>query len=251
MSLSPTPLLSLHVPHDPGPTTLTPAALRVEQHVTLSTPRRRRNVVIDLLHLFLGLLYGRRASLQKFLVLEHLAQVPYRSWERVAQRRIARTRGRSALARRIQLRVAEARSQHDNEQWHMLVLEDLLARRRHRLPRLRFRVLPRMLAMPWQLATWLLHLVQPAWSYSLNAAFEDHAEHEYMRFVAAHPQLDRERFPSDLAQRWAYPVTVADVLRQIGHDERCHKLESIAAARAERGHPSPDLATPSDLDAAA
>jgi ubiquinol oxidase len=239
--------------HSPAPPTLSPAALRVEQHVTLTTPRRRPNPVIVVLNLFVSVLYGRRASLQKFLVLEHLAQVPYRSWERVAQRRIARTRGQSSLARRIQVRVAEARASQDNEQWHMLVMEDLLARRNHRLARIRFRVLPRVIAAPWHVATWLLHLVKPAWSYALNAAFEDHAEHEYMRFVAANPQFERDTFFSELAERWDRPVTVADVLRQIGHDERCHKLESDAAARAERPPSLDDLTGSGDdrLDAAA
>ena len=241
MSLAPSPTpTNLHVLHDPGPPTLAPVALRVEQHVTLTAPRRRPNPVVFMLNLFISLLYGRRPSLAKFLVLEHLAQVPYRSWERVAQGRIARTHGRSGLARRIQMRVAEARGQHDNEQWHMLVLEDLLAQRRHRLSRLRFRVLPRLIAAPWHLVTWLLHLVKPAWSYTLNAAFEDHAEHEYMRFVGANPQFEREPFVSEFAERWNRPVTVADVLRQIGHDERCHKLDSIAAARAERRQPPDD-----------
>jgi hypothetical protein len=205
------------------------------------------------LNVFISVLYGRRPSLQKFLVLEHLAQVTYRSWERVAHRRIARTRGQSALARRIQVRVAEARAAHDNEQWHMLVMEDLLARRNHRLAHLRFRVVPRVIAAPWHIATWLLHLVKPAWSYALNAAFEDHAEHEYMRFVAANPRLERQSFFSELAARWNHPVTVADVLRQIGHDERCHKLDSIDAANAERGR-GPDAAVESSneqLDAAA
>ena len=226
---SPAPL-TLHVVHDLGPPTLTPVALRIEQQVTLTAPHRRSNPVVLVLNVFISLLYGRRASLAKFLVLEHLAQVPYRTWERVAQRRIARTHGRSNLARRIKDRVAEARSQLDNEQWHMLVLEDLLARRRHRLGGLRFRVLPRLIAAPWHLVSWLLHLVRPAWSYTLNAAFEQHAEQEYMRFVSANPQFEHEPFVTELAPRWNQPVTVADVLRQIGHDERCHKLESIAAA---------------------
>jgi hypothetical protein len=179
------------------------------------------------------LLYGRRPSLPKFLVLEHLAQVPYRSWERVAQRRIARTQGRSGLARRIQMRVAEARSQYDNEQWHMLVLEEMLARRGHRLHRLRYRVLPRLMAAPWQVTTWVLHLLKPAWSYSLNAAFESHAEREYMGYVAANAQLDDIPFGGELAKRWNQPVTVADVLRQIGYDERYHKIASLNAARGE------------------
>jgi ubiquinol oxidase len=245
----------MHTPHATSlePPTLSPAALRVEQRVTLTTPRRAPNAVIVVLNLFISVVYGRRASLQKFLVLEHLARVPYRSWERVAQRRIARTRGQSSLARRIQVRVVEARASHDNEQWHMLVMEDLLARRNHRLAHFRFRLLPRVIAAPWHVATWLLHLLKPAWSYALNAAFEDHAEHEYMRFVAAKPQLERQRFVSELAERWNHPVTVADVLRQIGHDERCHKVDSIDAANAERGLPPDTSVAPSNeqLDAAA
>lgn len=227
------------------PPTLAPGALRSEQTATLTAPRGRPNIVVSALDLVVSLLYGRRASLRKFLVLEHLAQVPYRSWERIAQRRIAHTRGRSTLARRIQMRVAEAREQQDNEQWHMLVLEELLARRGHRLGRFRYRLVPRLMAAPWQLTTWILHLIKPRWSYLLNAAFEDHAEREYMRFVAAHPRLERELFTSELADRWDHPVTVADVLRQIGHDERCHKLDSIAAARGDEPQPAgPPAAAP-------
>jgi ubiquinol oxidase len=210
--------------------TLLPAALRMEQNKTLASARQRRNPITFMLFATMDVLYGRKGTLRKFLVLEHLAQIPYRSWERVAQRRIARTNGRSRLARRIQERVAEARAQHDNEQWHMLVMEELIARRGERLGRLRFRILPRILAGPWQLFTWLVHLVKPEWSYALNAAFEDHAEHEYMRFVASHPELDSRPFTGELSDRWSQPVTVADALRQIGHDERCHKLESRAAA---------------------
>jgi ubiquinol oxidase len=239
------------IPRPVGPPTLTPAGLRLEQDVTLNAPRGRANPVVAGLNVFMDVLYGRRPSLTKFLVLEHLAQVPYRSWERVAQRRIARTGGRSALARRIQVRVAEARGQQDNEQWHMLVLEELLARRRHRLNRFRYRVLPRLLAAPWQLTTWLLHLAKPAWSYRLNAAFESHAEHEYMRYVADNPQHERELFAGELADRWDHPVTVADVLRQIGHDERCHKLDSIAATDDEPQAAGDRTGTDTDAYAAA
>jgi ubiquinol oxidase len=254
MTLTPLP----HV-RSAGPPTLSPGALRYEQYSTLATSRGRPNMVVSALNLVISLLYGRRPSLPKSLVLEHLAQVPYRSWERIAQRRIVRTRGRSALARRIQMRVAEARAQHDNEQWHMLVLEELLARRGQRLGWLRYRLIPRLMAAPWQLATWILHLVKPRWSYLLNAAFEDHAEREYMRFVATNPALEREPFTSQLADRWNHPVTVADVLRQIGYDERCHKLDSIVAARGDEPQPTgpPPAALPptparhEPLDAAA
>jgi hypothetical protein len=221
-------------PPEPGPPTLPPDLLRYEQHVTLAEPHERPGLVLRTMFGSIDLLYGRRGSLEKFLVLEHLAQVPYRSWERVAQRRVARTRGRSVLARRIQRRVAEARAQHDNEQWHMLVMEDLVARRGRRLRRWRHRIVPRLLALPWQAACWMLHLTRPAWGYRLNAAFEAHAERTYMAFVAEHPETEHQPFTGPLADRWPDRTpTVADVLRQIGHDERWHRLDSERAAREE------------------
>lgn len=221
--------------HAPGPPTLHPAELRAEQRRTLDAPEARPGLVLRLMFGSIDVLYGRRLTIEKFLVLEHLAQVPYRSWERVAQRRIARARGRSVLARRIQERVAEARAQHDNEQWHMLVMEELVARQGRRLKRVRHRLLPRLMALPWQVGTWVLHLVRPAASYRLNAAFEAHAERSYMRYVAEHPETERQIFGGPLADRWSGPVTVADVLRQIGHDERAHRLDSEQAARDEAG----------------
>jgi ubiquinol oxidase len=33
-------------------------------------------------------------------------------------------------------------------------------------------------------------VIRPDWSYRLNADFEDHAEHEYMAYVAEHPELE-------------------------------------------------------------
>jgi ubiquinol oxidase len=221
-------------PPEPGPPTLPPDLLRYEQHITLAEPHEGPGLVLRTMFGSIDLLYGRRGSLEKFLVLEHLAQVPYRSWERVAQRRVARTRGRSVLARRIQVRVTEARAQHDNEQWHMLVMEDLVARRGRRLRRWRHRTLPRLMALPWQAGCWMLHLTRPAWGYRLNAAFEAHAERTYMAFVAENPETEHQPFAGPLADRWPDRTpTVADVLRQIGHDERWHRLDSERAAREE------------------
>ena len=48
--------------------------------------------------------------------------------------------------------------------------------------------LPQVVATVYYLLSLLLFLTVPAASYRLNADFEDHAEHEYMAFVAAHPE---------------------------------------------------------------
>jgi len=211
-----------------GPPTLPSHALRAAQAETLAAPRLRYDPFSHLMFFTVNVLYGRRPSLAKFLVLEHLARIPYQTWERVAQRAIARTEGRSHLALRIMDRVVEARAQQDNEQFHLLIIDELLIGR-GAPGRFRYRVLPRLLAGPWHAFTWLLHLVRPARSYRLNANFEDHAEHEYMHFVAQHPELDYEPAVCDAAQDYGSFDTLGDLLRQIGHDERVHKLESLAA----------------------
>lgn len=212
-----------------GPPTLPSHALRAAQIATLAAPRLRYDPFSRLMFVTVDLLYGSRPSLAKFLVLEHLARIPYQTWERVAQRRIARTEGRSQLALRIMDRVVEARAQQDNEQFHLLIIDELLCRRGAAPGRFRYRILPRLLAGPWHAFTWLLHLVRPAWSYRLNANFEDHAEHEYMRFVDQHPELDHEPVDCVAARAYGRFDTLGDLLRQIGHDERVHKLESLAA----------------------
>ena len=220
--------------HPASPPSLTADELRSAQTATLAAPRLRYDPFSQLLFLTVNLLYGREGSLGKFLVLEYLARIPYQAWEKVAYRAIARSEGRSALAHRIMERVIDARAQQDNEQHHLLVFEDLLRSRGVRLGRLRYRVLPRLIGVLWHLFVWTLHLLRPAWSYRLNAVFEDHAEHEYMQFVAQHPELDHERVECVAAQAYGHFASVGDLLRQIGHDERVHKLHSLAAHQATR-----------------
>jgi ubiquinol oxidase len=51
-----------------------------------------------------------------------------------------------------------------------------------------------------------------------------------MTFVAHHPVLDRAPFTSQLSEVFGHVHTIADVLHQIGHDERVHKIESLREA---------------------
>jgi ubiquinol oxidase len=209
-------------------TTLDRETLRSVQEETERTPRRRYGVPARILFRLLDLFYGHARTLPKFLVLELIARVPYQSWEQVAYVAITHTYERTDLAERIQDRVLEARSQQDNEQWHLLILEERIARQRISLGRLRYQVIPQVAAFAYYQLSWLLYVIRPTWSYRLNADFEDHAEHEYMAIVAEHPEWETESFASDLHSPYDALDTFADVLRQIGHDERIHKQESEA-----------------------
>ena len=167
-------------------------------------------------------------------MLEFIARVPYQAWERMGYLALARYRGRSSLARRVFERIVESRADQDNEQWHLLILQDLVQRRGLRQSFLLHRLAPWLIAFFFYHVSWLLFVIRPEWSYRLNADFEDHAEHEYMAYVAEHPELETEPDPGTYAAQYGQYGSLADLLRQIGHDERTHKLDSLANMRAPR-----------------
>lgn len=202
--------------------------LRRAQAGTLGTPRRRYGLATRLLIKGMDPVYGRSGSFAKYQVLELVARVPYQSWERIAYLAISRVHRDTGLARRIHERIEESRAQQDNEEWHLLIMSELAARDGSGQGWLRYRLLPHLVATVYYLLSWLLFLIAPAASYRLNADFEDHAEHEYMAFVAEHPELAAEPWDCPEAAGYGRFASVADLVRQIGCDERQHKDESLA-----------------------
>ena len=205
----------------------TPIDLKAEQERTLAEPRRRYGFLASLLFVSMDLFYGRRRTLSKFKVLEVIARVPYQSWEHVAYIAMTHTYARPHFARRIFEFVKESRAQQDNEQWHLLILEELVQKKGMRENFFRHRVLPQFAAFFYYHVSWLLYVMKPAWSYALNADFEDHAEHEYMEFVRENPALEKEPFVSEFAEDYGNFDSLADLFRQIALDERLHKQESL------------------------
>ena len=95
-----------------------------------------------------------------------------------------------------------------------------------------------MLAFVYYQLSWVMYTIRPAWSYRLNADFEDHAEHEYASLVAEHPEWETVPYDGGFSEDFGRYESLADLFRQIGYDERLHKLESethmTAPASAER-----------------
>jgi hypothetical protein len=146
----------------------------------------------------------------------------------VAYVAMTHTSGDPAFARRIFDRVRESRQQQDNEQWHLLILEDLIGTRGIQEGFVKFWLMPQLVAFAYYQIVWLLYVVRPVTAYRLNAEFEDHAEHEYMEFVRDHSELEAEPFDSVVSQDYGRFASLADLFRQIGYDERVHKEESLA-----------------------
>ena len=213
---------------------LTAEQRRQAQKVTLCSPRMRYGILARLLFITMDLVYGRKKTFSKVKVLELIARVPYQSWENVAYIAITHMYAHRDFARRVFDRVKEAREAQDNEMWHLLILEELTHARGIKENFLLYRILPQVIAFTYYHICWLLYVIKPSRSYLLNAHFEDHAEHEYMEFVAENPQFESEPFKSLFEEDYASSESVADMFRQIGHDERMHKeesLESMATAR--------------------
>jgi ubiquinol oxidase len=201
--------------------------LVAEQQVSLASPRRRYSLSARALFAIMDRLYGEERTLEKFRVLELVARVPYQAWENVAYVAVTHTARQPNFARRVFDRVRVARWEQDNEQWHLLIMEELTARA-DRAGLVRSRVVPQVLAFAYYQLSWFMYVVRPAWSYRLNADFEDHAEHEYAAFVDEHPEWEAVPYEGEFTEDFGDYASLADLLRQIGYDERLHKLESEA-----------------------
>ena len=199
-----------------------------EQKKTLATPRLKYNLLSKVLFVGMDLVYGKQRTLSKFKVLEIIARVPYQAWENVAYVAVTHTYRMPDFARRIFEFVKEARDQQDNEQWHLLILEELIHERGIREGFFKFRILPQIVAFFYYHISWILYVLNPAMSYRLNVCFEDHAEHEYMQFVAENPELEHSKYEGAFKEDYGSFETLADLFRQIGLDERHHKEKSLA-----------------------
>lgn len=193
---------------------------------TLAAPRRRYCLAARALFAGLDLVYGSPRTLEKFRVLELIARVPYQAWEQVAYVATTHVHERGELARRVFGRVQRARAQQDNEQWHLFILDELITAKGNALGSVRSVWLPQVIAFVYYQLSWLLYVASPAWSYRLNADFEDHAEHEYAALVTEHPAWETTAFTSSLSADYGPFENLADVFRQVSHDERVHKHES-------------------------
>jgi ubiquinol oxidase len=137
----------------------------------------------------MDLVYGKARDLAKFRVLEQSPRVPYQAWEQVAYVAITHTGRRTPIARHIHDRVMQSRAQHDNEQWHLLILTELIDARNERAgssatassPGHR----PRLLPPGPGVLRGAARLELP-----LERRLEDHAEHEFTAYVAHHPELE-------------------------------------------------------------
>jgi len=208
--------------------------LKAEQERTLATPVMKSNFILKILIVTLDLFYGKRRTLPKFKVLEILARYPYWAWEDGGYRRL--TKDHAAYHQPQDERTSRnlhwidlGRESQDNEQWHMLLLEEIIEKKGIKTSPLLYRWLPLAMAFVYYGLTRLMFFVYPHSSFYMNAAFESHAEHQYMLMAKENPEWDDEEIDSKYFDKY-YPrqKTLGDLIRRIGLDERDHMNHSIA-----------------------
>lgn len=204
--------------------------LKREQQASLVRPRHPYSVAARIFFWSMDVFAGRKITLSKTKLLEMLASVPYRQWERHQYARLTR-RYRDTLwvadARRI---VDWGREAQDNEYWHLLVIQekmkvDGLADAWYLTP-----PIPWLMVWTYVVLARLLAFFSLRWAFLFNAEFEDHAEHSYAQFVEEHPEWETQPVDHPLVAEHTDAATWADVFRRIGLDERDHRNRSFIYA---------------------
>lgn len=206
--------------------------LASEQEKSLSTPTLPANPVLRLMIFALGVIYGSGRSLLKLKSIEVLARYPYQAWENSTYHRLTRVYARRAYSKKTDsdylLHIIDlSRKSQDNEQFHMMIIEDIMRQQGVTQGLFKAQIAPRVLAFFYLGFTRMLYSLSPKWSFSMNARFESHAEHEYMLMAKEHPEWENQEVATDYFEYYPKQATLADLFRRIALDERHHKEESV------------------------
>lgn len=215
--------------------------LRAEQQATLSRPRYPYSLIARAFFAGMDVLAGKKITLPKAKLLEMLASIPYREWEKHQYARLTRRYRNLDWVREAWRVVSYGRRAQDNEYWHLLVLQEKMKEDGLRDPWYLAHPLPWLMTTTYVLLAKLLALTSLRRAFLFNAEFEDHAEHEYASFVEAHPEWEKQAVNNAVVATYCNAETWADVIRRIGLDERNHRNSSfVLAGMPEHAVPSPE-----------
>jgi hypothetical protein len=189
---------------------LTPEARGAQQQAILGSAPRPYGVEAKVIFWLEDRVWGTERTLSKFKAQELVARSPYRAWEHDDPDDEA------------------ARTEAANERSHWNVLRDLMEEDGIHDNPVRYTVVPALCATAMYLFTRVQHRLKPGRSYRLNVDIEDHAAHEYARFVEEHPEWESRAYSGD--QVYGRYASRSDVLRQICCDEQVHRQRSLRRA---------------------
>jgi ubiquinol oxidase len=203
--------------------------LEREQKASLERPRYKYSLSARFFFLAMDLLTGKKTTLAKAKLLEMLAGIPYGKWETHQYERMARAYRNTQAVQYARQIVTWGREAHDNEYWHLLVIQEKIKADGVRDPWYLAAPIPLLILWSYRVMAGLLAFVSLPRAFLFNAEFEDHAEHSYAQFVAEHPEWETQYVDNPIAKEYcSYASTWANIFRRIGLDERDHRNQSFA-----------------------
>jgi len=88
-------------------------------------------------------------------------------------------------------------------------------------------VIPKMMTLVYFWITRVMYWLNPVSSFAMNAAFESHAEHEYMAYAKEHPEFENAPVDSAWFKYYSKQESLAALIRRVGLDERDHMNHSL------------------------
>lgn len=205
--------------------------LKKEQQAARARPRYPYSAVARIFFVSMDILTGKKTTLAKAKLVEILAPVPYRAWERRERGRVTRHQGDGELGHEAGAIMRWGKEAQDNEHWHLLLIGEKIREDSAKEPWYLSPPLPSLMVAPYALLTWTMARVGIRRAFLLNAEFEDHAEHTYAQMVQDHPEWEDQPVESAVVQGYGSFRSWADVFRRIGLDERDHMNNSFVFAR--------------------
>jgi len=204
--------------------------LKKEQQASRARPRYPYSAVARVFFVSMDMLTGKTTTLAKAKLIEILAPIPYRAWERRERGRVTRHLGGGELGHEAGAIMRWGKEAQDNEHWHLLLIGEKIREDSAKEPWYLSPPLPSLMVGPYALLTWAMARVGLRRAFLLNAEFEDHAEHTYAQLVQDHPEWEDQPVESAVVQGYGSFRSWADVFRRIGLDERDHMNNSFVFA---------------------
>jgi ubiquinol oxidase len=204
--------------------------LTKEQQASRARPRYSYSAAARVFFVSMDMLTGKKTTLAKAKLVEVLAPVPYRAWERRARGRVARHQADGELGQEAGAIMRWGKAAQDNEHWHLLLIEEKIREDAAKQAWYLSPPLPSLMVAPYALLSWTMARVGMRRAILLNAEFEDHAEHTYAQLVEDHPEWEDQPVESAVVQGYGSFRSWADVFRRIGLDERDHRNNSFRFA---------------------
>lgn len=174
------------------------------------------------------LVYGKHPSYAKFKAIEVIARIPYQSWEVASYTMLTALYSNEKKAIELCKTSAFARMAQDNETMHVVVISQIVCRRREQ-GFFRHVLIPLLFAFFYFCTIFILYVFARKASLELNYVFESHAYEQYSAFLEREEdRLKHAAVESDFLNFYGrHVLNEYELFSSIRNDELIHRNRSI------------------------